>query len=394
MTDKFLVNAESLLLELLAIPGVSGQEEAIVQYIAEQLHQAGAPASAIQHDKPPRSGPSNGEAGNLVLRLPGARPGKRRLLLAHVDTVPLCRGARPIRRGRHILPADKQTGLGADDRAGTAVLLAVALEILRSKMPHPPLSLLWTVQEEVGLHGSRDAKLSLLGKPQMAFNFDGGAANKVTIGATGGYRMQIRVHGLASHAGVVPEKGISAIAIAAKAIAQLCEEGWHGQIQKNGRKGTCSIGIIRGGDATNVVTPEVEVRAEARSHDPAFRRKIVQAIEQAFQKAAQSVCNVEGRCGRVEIEGQLDYESFRLDDQDPSVTAACSAIRRCNAEPLLAVSNGGLDANWLTARGIPTVSLGCGQENGHTPQERLDLAEFRRACQIAMCLACERQICG
>ncbi len=387
MNNAFLTNAESLLLELLTIPGVSGQEAAIIQHIAQQLREAGAPESAFQLDKPPRSGPCDGEAGNLVLRLPGTRPGKRRLLSAHVDTVPLCTGARPVRRGRYILPADKHTGLGADDRTGTAILLAVALEILRCKLPHPPLTFLWTVQEEVGLHGARDAKLSLLGRPQMAFNFDGGAANKVTVGATGGYRMQIRVHGIASHAGVVPEKGVSAIAIAAKAIAHLCDEGWHGQVEKNGRKGTCNIGIIRGGDATNVVTPEVEIRAEARSHNPAFRDRIVRAIEQAFQKAAQSVRNTEGQCGQVEIQGQLDYESFRLDEREPCVTAACAAIRQCDAEPLLAISNGGLDANWLTARGIPTVSLGCGQENGHTTSERLDLIEFRRACRIAICLA-------
>ncbi len=387
MSNEFLKNAESLLLELLGISGVSGCEGEIIQYIAGQLRQAGVPASALFFDKPPRSGPCTGEAGNLVLRLPGTGPGKRRMLSAHVDTVPLCQGARPVRRGRYIVPADKQTGLGADDRAGTAVLLAVAREIIGCGLPHPPLCFLWTVQEEVGLHGARDARLGLLGKPYMAFNFDGGAANKVTLGATGGYRMQIRVHGVASHAGVVPEKGVSAIAIAAKAIAQLHDEGWHGQIEKNGRQGTSNVGVIRGGEATNVVTPEVELRAEARSHDPAFRQKIVRTIEQAFQKAARSVRNVGGQCGRVEIEGHLDYKSFRLDAQEPCVTAACAAIRRCDADPILAVSNGGLDANWLTARGIPTVTLGCGQENGHTTSERLELAEFRRACQIAMCLA-------
>ena len=239
--------------------------------------------------------PVGGEAGNLVLRLPGTKPGKRRLLLAHVDTVPLCQGTRPVRRGRYIVPADKRTGLGADDRAGAAVLLSVALEILRHNRPHPPLSFLWTVQEEIGLYGARYARLGLLGRPHLAFNFDGGAADKVTVGATGGYRMQIRVSGVASHAGVVPEKGVSAIAIAALAIAQLHREGWHGRIEKDGRQGTSNVGVIRGGEATNVVTPEVEVRAEARSHDPAFRRKIVHAIEQAFRQAARSVRNVDGR---------------------------------------------------------------------------------------------------
>jgi tripeptide aminopeptidase len=387
MNTSFPTDAESLVLELLAMPGVSGQEGEVVRFIAQRLRQAGAPAEAIRFDRPPHSSPIRGEAGNLVLRLPGSKPGKRRLLLAHVDTVPLCRGARPVRRGRHIVPADKRTGLGADDRSGTAVLLSVALEILRHKTPHPPLSFLWTVQEEVGLYGARYARLGLLGRPHLAFNFDGGAADKVTIGATGGYRMRIRVSGVASHAGVVPEKGVSAIAIAALAIAQLHREGWHGRVEKDGRQGTSNVGIIHGGEATNVVTPDVEVRAEARSHDPAFRRKIVHAIEQAFRQAAQSVRNVEGRRGRVRIDGALDYESFRLRDDEPCVDAAQAAVRRCDANPVRAISDGGLDANWLAARGIPTVTLGCGQENGHTVSERLDLTEFRRACRIALCLA-------
>lgn len=387
MNRDFLKNAESMLLELLAISGVSGDEQKIMQAIVRRLRQAGATAETLRMDRPPRSSPKKGNAGNLVLRLPGTLPGKRRLLSAHVDTVPLCRDARPVRRGRYIVPADKNTALGADDRAGAAVLLAVASEILQSRLPHPPLTFLWTVQEEVGLYGARYAKLSMLGKPQMAFNFDGGASNKVTIGATGGYRMQIHIEGVASHAGVVPEKGVNAITIAALAIARLHRDGWLGLIEKKGRRGTSNVGVIYGGDATNVVTPEVVLRAEVRSHDPVFRNKIIREVQRTFEKAAKNVRNVEGIHGGVRFDGSLDYESFRLREDEPCVETACAAVRRYGREPMLAVSNGGLDANWLSTRGIPTVSFGCGQENAHTASERLDRVEFREACKIAMCLA-------
>ena len=290
-------------------------------------------------------------------------------------------------RGNFLYPADKTTGLGADDRSGAAVILAVALDILERRLPHPPLAFLWTVQEEIGLYGARHARLGLLGRPGLAFNFDGRSPEKVTIGATGGYRMDIQIRGIASHAGNVPELGVSAIAIAALAIAKLHQDGWHGKIQKHGRTGTSNVGVIRGGDATNVVTPFVEVRAEARSHDPRFRSRIVKAIEQAFQHAAWQVKNAIGRHGAVTIAGRLDYESFRLSADDPSLLAAEEAIRKIGAQPIRAISNGGLDANWLTARGIPTVSLGCGQENSHTPAERLNLPQFRQACHIARLLA-------
>lgn len=361
-----------------------------MKYLTTKLLSAGVDAEWITFDEVQRRSPKGGDAGNLILKIPGTVTGSRRMLMAHTDTVPLCVGARPVRRGDFLVPADKSTGLGADDRAGTAVVLAAALEILESGRPHPPLTFYWTVQEEIGLYGARYAKTSLLGKPKLAFNFDGGAAEKVTIGATGGYRMNIEVRGIAAHAGSCPEQGASAVAIAALAIADLHNEGWHGKIEKNGQTGTSNVGVIHGGEATNVVTPLVELRAEARSHNPAFRKRIIRAIEKAFQNAAKKVRNVKRQTGEVTIDGQLDYEAFRLDAEEPSVQMAEAVIRDLGLTPQLAISNGGLDANWLSVRGIPTVTLGCGQENAHTPAERLNLPEFHKACRIALALATKK----
>jgi tripeptide aminopeptidase len=387
MPDTFISNAEKLLLDLLPIPGGSGQEAEVAAFITKKLLSAGADPSWISSDDVHRHSSIGGQVGNLVLKIPGTIAGKRRMLLAHTDTVPLCVGTRPVIRGNYIYPADKSTGLGADDRSGTAVLLTVALDILKHNPPHPPLTFFWTVQEEIGLYGVRLAKLGLLGRPRMAFNFDGGGVDKVTIGATGGYRMDIKIHGIASHAGSAPELGVSTITIASLAIAQLHRDGWLGKVEKDGRAGTSNVGIINGGNATNVITPFVEVHAEARSHDPSFRNSIVKAIEQAFKQAVKDVRNANGKSGLVEITGRLDYESFRLADDDPNILAVEAAIRKIGGKPVRAATNGGLDANWLTARGIPTVSLGCGQENPHTPAERLNLPEFRKACQIARYLA-------
>ena len=168
-----------------------------------------------------------------MLKLPGTVRGPRRMLAAHVDTVPICVGSRPVRKGERVVVANKATGLGADDRSGAAVLLSTAGDLRAASSPHPPLTLLWTVQEEVGLHGAQSRqRLGLLGKPRLAFNFDGGSPAKLTIGATGGYRMTIDIDGLASHAGGAPAEGVSAIAIASLAIADLVKNGWHGQIRK------------------------------------------------------------------------------------------------------------------------------------------------------------------
>ncbi len=387
MSKNYLQHAEQLLLELLAIPGLSGDELGVMEYVVEHLRSAGATEGTIEFDRAHRRIPFGGQCGNLVLKLPGTRGGQRRMLMAHTDTVPICRGARPVRKGKYIVPADEHTGLGADDRTGTAAILAAAMAVLSEKLDTPPLTFMWAVQEEIGLYGARYATLGLLGKPKMAFNFDGGATDKITIGATGGYRMAIRVSGTASHAGAAPERGVSAITIASLAIADLHRDGWLGKIEKPSGSGTSNVGAIQGGEATNVITPEVTLRAEARSHNPAFRAKIIAAIETAFNKAAKSVRNDSGKCGGVEIDGRLDYESFRLTDDSTPVLVAEEVVRSLGGVPVRAISNGGLDANWITARGIPTVTLGCGQENAHTPAERCDLKEFRRSCEIALKLA-------
>jgi tripeptide aminopeptidase len=294
-----------------------------------------------------------------------------------------------VRKGSFVRSGNPATGLGADDRSGVAVLLSACQAILRHKLPHPPLTFLWAIQEEVGLHGARCVQQSLLGKPALAFNWDGSDAEKITIGATGGYRMQIEVTGLAAHAGAAPEQGVSAIAIASLAIARLVRDGWHGLVQKDGQAGTSNVGYFRGGEATNVVTDRVELKAEARSHNPAFREQIIQAIQQAFQDAVQEVKSADGKQGSVTFSGRTDYESFRLADDDPSVLAAERAVKSAGLEPYRAISNGGLDANWMTAHGIPTVTLGCGQMHIHTTAEQLDVTAFQKACQIALTLATE-----
>ncbi len=382
-----LAAARRLVLELLAIPGGSGDEKAVAERIVKRLREAGCPAGAIAFDKAHTKTQIKGNVGNLIVTLPGTEPGPRRLLMAHMDTVPVCIGTKPVVSGRFVRSGNPATGLGADDRAGCSVVLSTALEILRGKLPHPPLTFFFAIQEEVGLCGARYVKPADLGRPKLAFNFDGGAAHELRIGATGGYRMDIGIEGIPAHAGVAPEKGVSAIAIASLAIASLVQEGWHGLVQKDGKRGTSNVGVIHAGLATNVVTESATLKAEARSHDPAFRARIVKAMETAFQAAARQVRSADGRTGKVAFSGHLDYEAFRLADDEPCVLAAAEAVRAIGMTPRLDVSNGGLDANWMAAHGIPAVTLGCGQMEIHTTAERLDLDAFEAACKIALRLA-------
>ncbi|MFN6108648.1 MAG: M20/M25/M40 family metallo-hydrolase [Planctomycetaceae bacterium] len=374
-------------LRLMEIPGKSCEEGRVVQHIRSQLLEAGYAADQIIIDEVHRESPAGGEVGNLILCLPGTLQAPRRLLMAHVDTVPLCVGCKPALKGNVVKSKYTTTALGADDRSGAAVLLTAAIELARQKLPHPPITFFWPVQEEIGLLGARFVNLKQLGNPKLGFNWDGGSASLATIGATGAYDLLIEVEGLASHAGVHPEEGVSAIAIAGLAIADLQKNGWHGLIIKGTSTGTSNLGIVHGGDATNVVTPKVVLRGEVRSHDAKFRKKLVAEFRAAFERAADEVRSASGQGGKIRFTATLKYESFKLAVTEPGVRSARGAIARLGLKGETKISNGGLDANWLSSRGLPTVTLGSGQQHVHTVNETLQLDDYLNGCAIALLLA-------
>lgn len=379
--------ALALVTEMMAVPGKSCEEGLIATHIRKRLKAIGIPDAVVSVDAVHKQSPYGGTQGNVIVKLPGTVKGPRRLLMSHIDTVPLCVGCKPVRKGERIVSKDPKTALGADNRAGASVLLNTLIEIQRQKLPHPPLTIFWPVQEEIGLVGARYVSLSKLGTPKLCYNWDGGDPNAATIGATGGYDIDIWIHGIASHAGAHPEAGVSAAAVAGIAIADLVKNGWHGLVVKGDKRGTSNIGIVQGGDATNVVLPELKIAAEARSHDPIFRKLIMEAMRAAFEKAVTEVKSVSGATAKLVFEADLKYESFRLAEDEPAVKSALAAIEAVGLPASTRITNGGLDANWLSARGLPTVTLGCGQENAHTVDEALHIEKFLAACRIGLLLA-------
>lgn len=377
-------------MDLMKIPGKSGEETAILSEIKSRIRKAGVSSTYIQTDVAHKKNPYlKGQAGNLIVHLPGTISATGRILSAHMDTVPVCLGSKPVIKGKYVISSNPQTGAGADDRSGCAIILYALLEIIRKKLPHPPLTFLWTIQEEVGLFGSRFIDIKKIQKPAIGFNFDGGMG--ITIGATGSYHLDIDVLGCSSHAGSKPREGISSIAIAGLAIADLQKNGWLGAVKKGKEYGTANVGIIKGGDATNVVTPWVNIKAEARSHNPIFRKRMISQIKQAFEKAAKSVKNNKGQPGKINFKSRLEYESFLLKKSEPAVLAALRAAKRSGANSELKVSNGGLDANWLHIHGIPTVTLSTGVEGAHSPKDCVNIPVFQKMVQTALEIATDTE---
>ncbi len=384
--------AETLLLRFLAVEGVTGQEAAIAKEVTQALLEAGVPRKAIRHDDAHQRIPVPTQTGNLIVTLPGTLPGPRRLLMTHLDTVPLCAGAQPVRKGGRIVPAGK-TALGGDNRTGVACLVNTLATVLKHRLPYQPLTLLFTVREESGLWGARFVEPADLGNPVEGFNVDGRSASELTIGAVGAERWEVEIKGQAAHAGAHPERGISATAVAALALADAFRGGWFGKINQNGREGTANVGSIgdaegrSAGTATNVVTDFALVRGEARSHDRRFVSTITAAYRDAFRKAAVEVRDQRGRAAKVRFRTQRSYFPFRLKPTAAVVVHAQERARAAGLQPSLRTTNGGLDANWMVRHGIPTVTFGAGQNNIHTVEEYVDLAQFHEGCRFALALA-------
>jgi tripeptide aminopeptidase len=381
-----------LLLQFLSVAGITGHEKAIGQAVIRALTAAGVPRRAIQFDDANRRIPLPTETGNLIVQLAGTRPGPRRLFSTHLDTVPQCAGAEPKRKNGRITAAGK-TALGGDNRTGVACLVNLATTLIEHRLPHPPLTLLFTVREESGLWGARCLDRDRLGDPLEGYNVDGGSPAEITLGAVGAERWEAEVIGKAAHAGAHPERGISATAVASLAIADVVRGGWFGKITRDGGEGTSNVGSFSGengtsaGEATNVVTDYVHVRGEARSHDMRFVRRIVGAYKEAFRSSAAGVKDADGKCAKVRFRSRRDYYPFRLRPEAPVVRHALEAARWAGIDATTRVTNGGLDANWLVRHGIPTITFGAGQRNAHTVEEYVEISDFLTGCKLALALA-------
>ena len=378
--------AERNLMDLLRIEGLSGRERAVAECVMKKLAAAGVPRSAMRTDTAHQRIPGDFEMGNLIVKIPGTLRAPRRMLMGHMDTVPLCRGAVPVKKGNRIV-AQGATAVRADNRTAVAAVVTIAEEILSRKLPHPPLTLLFTVGEEIGLYGAKYLRPADVGHPAVAFNFDSGDPRQIITGAIGAVKWTARIRGLSSHAGMHPEHGVSAILIASRAIEQAARGGWFGLIRKGRRHGTSNAGMMSGGAATNQVADEALVQGECRSHDPAFLKRIVSAWTRAFQDAARSVTNHEGARGRVDFDAHADYASFRMSPRHPAVKFALATARSLGWTPGAIVMNGGLDANPLNDMGIPTITLGAGQHGAHSLKEYVDLPEYFDGCRLGLALA-------
>lgn len=352
-------------LALVRIDSVSYEEAAIAAVLTREFEALGLP---VVNDGTGRDG-----AGNLLVRLPGTRPGVPPLMLsAHMDTVEPGRGVRP-RVVDGVVTSDGRTVLAADNKASLAALLEAARVIRQRGLPHRPVELVLTWGEERGHAGAVAFDASVL-ESRMGVTLDDAAPpGHVTVAAPGYYSVHARFVGRAAHAGAAPERGVSAILAAARAIARL-------PLGRLDEETTANVGLIRGGTARNAVPEVAELEGEARSRSNAKLAALVARIRAALEAAA-------GETGaRVDLTIRQEYAAYRIPPGEPVVQEVSRALRAVGLEPVLGASGGGSDANTFNEKGLRCVNLAIGMRDMHTVHEAIPVADLVKTCQIALAL--------
>ena len=350
-----LVNKERMLAEfkeVVAVPCHTLQERPVFEMLRAKLEALGF--TVEEDDAGEKLG---GNCGNLWAFLASNKVGAVSVLLsAHMDGVEPCGGTTVVQKDG-VLYSDGTTILGGDDKSGVVAILEGVRMLVEEHAEHGDIQILFTIAEEGGVNGSRCMDRSKL-KAQVAYALDGeGAPGEIVIGAPGQYRYKISVHGKKAHGGLEPEKGINAIMIAAKALAEVKR---YGRIDE---ETTCNIGIIGGGVATNVVPDLVEIEGDVRSRNN-------EKLEAIREEVVSTICNAVEKYGaKVTAEVEHKYSSFLIDTESTVVKLAKSACAMYGFTPDITQTGGGSDANFLNAYGVPCVILGTGMQNVHTIEE-------------------------
>jgi len=360
--------ALDLFLELAALPSPPGDERLVADRVTAYLRELGLEVE--EDDTGARIG-SN--AGNLLCRLPSRENGGTPLFLcAHLDTVPPQGSLEPVVEDGVVRNAGG-TILGADNKAAVVAMLDAARRIVEERLPHGGIELLFTQKEEVGLRGAGAFDHTKL-EAELGYVYDQAAPiGQIVLGAPYGRTISARFHGRAAHAGMVPEDGRSAIAAAARAIADL-------RLGRIDEHTTANVGLIIGGSARNIVPEWCSFEAEARSHDERALADLVQEMLDALAFAASL-----GDC-TLETELAETYRGYRLREDDPVVQLAASALRRCGFEVTTALTGGGADANVFNQRGIPCANLANGMAEIHTADEHIAIADLDAMVDVTLAL--------
>ncbi len=337
--------------------------------------ELGAAAETVLEDNSALQ--TGADCGNLIVRFRGTPDAPPLFFNCHMDTVQPGINVKVKRQGDTFTSAG-DTVLGGDDKAGIAALIEMVRTLKESGQPHAPFELIFTTCEEIGLLGAKHLDFSLV-RSRMGYALDSSGIDLAIIGAPAANRFVAEIHGLAAHAGLHPEKGISAIQLAAQAVAQL-------SLGRLDAESTANIGLISGGTATNIIPAQVRLDGEVRSHDPVKLAHHTRQIESALSAVVAGWRDPLGAIAsrpRLDFTVEAQYPAMRIGEEQPVWQRLAAAARKLDRPLEYIVAGGGSDANIFNAHGLATMILGIGMTDVHTTEESVTLESMVRTAELA-----------
>jgi tripeptide aminopeptidase len=367
-----MINSQRLsrrFIQLAQIDSESRHEAQVASAIENMLTPMGA---TVCYDRAGEK--TGGDCSNLVAKFPGNRNVPPLFLSGHMDTVVPGKGVRVVFENG-VFTSDGTTILGSDDKSAIAIILEVMAVIRENNLPCPPVELIFTVCEEIGLLGAKYFDLSLIDS-KFGYILDSTDTEGIVTRAPAANKLFIEVTGRAAHAGAAPEKGVSAIFAAAKAISGL-------ELGRIDSETTCNLGIITGGMATNIIPEKVEIRGEARSHDPEKLDRITKKMVSAFEDTALNLQNGD-TVPRVAVTVEHDFPNTRIPEDHEVVVLARKAAANLGRTLESKTIGGGADANVFFGKGLSAGVLGTGMTDVHTVNESIALKDMEDTARLVL----------
>lgn len=352
-------------LEYVQIDSETKNELEFSNKIKDELEELGL---SVYIDKAGEKSGSN--TGNVVAKLKGNKDVQTILFSAHMDTVTPGNGIKPVIKDG-VIYSDGTTILGADDKAGIAAVIEAIKVLKEENIDHGDIEIVFSIYEEGGLYGAKNLEYEKL-EAKKAYVLDsGGSPGEIIVKGPAQDKIEAKIIGVPAHAGLCPEEGISSIQVAAAAINKM-------NLLRIDEETTANIGIISGGQATNIVCPEVTITGEARS-----------LVDDKLDKqTAHMVQTIEEACKEFGAKAQIDtsraYSAFSVDEKDDIVILAKEACENLGFKTQIVASGGGSDTNILNKNGIKAINLGIGMKKCHTLEEHISIKDLVNSSKLVL----------
>ncbi len=367
-----MINLERMaqrFISLVEIDSLSRKELDVAIALEEILTQIGA--TVMYDDAKDKVG---GNCSNMVAKFKGTIDAEPIFLSGHMDTVGPGEGIK-VQFEDGIFRSDGTTILGSDDKSAIAIILEVMDIILENNIDYPPVEIVFTVCEEIGLLGAKHFDYSLIDS-KFGYILDSTDTDGIVTKAPAANKITIKVYGKAAHAGAEPENGVNAISVTSNAISNL-------KIGRIDEVTTCNLGTIKGGVATNIVPEFVEIHGEARSHNIDKLKEVTDTIVNAFHQAAEAF-QQGSQLPKVEAIVETDFPSTNIPEDHKSIVLARSAAANLGVNLESKIIGGGADANIFFGKGVVAGVLGTGMTDVHTLNESIDIKDMESATKLVL----------